>query len=237
MCEKYICARHGVKRLGDIAWGAGYAEASIEFQQALRRITMLGYGLIIIAHAKVIEVQGEEDEESYKEVKPNIPNRAYEIVNQLVDIIGYIGTQYDDEEDNNGKRVLITRATPEIVAGTRFNYLPQVIPFGYEELVKAMATAIEDAHIKDNVELVNEEEERERIIKKRSYSDVAKEGEKLYKAILGNGSEEEQLQNREKIVKIIKKIFGRELRMSEISEDQLDLYELLNLELKQILSE
>src|SRR5699024_7111176 len=46
MCEDYICAQNMVKTIGDISWGRGYSLCKKEFESCLRKITMLGYGLI-----------------------------------------------------------------------------------------------------------------------------------------------------------------------------------------------
>ena len=43
-------------------------------------------------------------------IRPAIPKRAYEVVNRIVDIIGYIGVDYDEE--GNATRLLYTRSTP-----------------------------------------------------------------------------------------------------------------------------
>ena len=95
----------------------GYSLCKREFESCLRKITMLGYGLIIIAHVDK-RIEKKDDESEIEIVSPAIPKRAYEIVNQLVDIIGYIDVVYDD--DGSSKRILCTRSTPTVMAGSRF---------------------------------------------------------------------------------------------------------------------
>lgn len=51
-CEKFICSREGVDTIGDIPYGKGYALVSSEFDEAIRKILQLNYGLILISHAK-----------------------------------------------------------------------------------------------------------------------------------------------------------------------------------------
>ena len=41
-CEKFICAQNAVQKIGDIPYGRGYADTKREFEDALRKITMLG---------------------------------------------------------------------------------------------------------------------------------------------------------------------------------------------------
>ena len=81
--------------------------------------------------------------------------RAYEIVNQLVDIIGYIDVTWDEE--GNSERWLYTRKTPTVMAGSRFKYLAPKIKFGYQELVDAIAEAIEKSEKIDGAKVVDKQ--------------------------------------------------------------------------------
>ena len=139
-CEQFICAQNGVQSIADIPWGQGYAKTKQEFENCLRKITMLGYGLVLISH---IETRKEKvDDEHEREIlAPSMPKRCYEVVNQIVDIIGYIATEWDDE--GNSQRWLYTRQTPTIMAGSRFKYLAPKIKLGYDELVNAINDAID----------------------------------------------------------------------------------------------
>jgi len=138
MCEEYICDQQGVDRIGDISYGAGYGLVEREFEKMIRKITQMGYGLVIIAHVDRHLEKDAEDGTEKEILGPAIPKRAYNVVNQLVDIIGYI------DSDSEGNRWLYTRATPTITAGSRFEYMPPRIPLGYDELVNAIADSIEE---------------------------------------------------------------------------------------------
>ena len=41
-CERFVCAQNGVQKVSDIPWGGGYSQSKSEFENALRKITMLG---------------------------------------------------------------------------------------------------------------------------------------------------------------------------------------------------
>jgi hypothetical protein len=58
LCEQYICMQNNVDGLTEIPWGKGYALCKKEFEGSLRTITMLGYGLALIAH---VETRTEKD--------------------------------------------------------------------------------------------------------------------------------------------------------------------------------
>lgn len=222
MCEQYICAQNQVTNIGDISWGKGYSLCKREFESCLRKITMLGYGLIIIAHVDK-RIEKKDDESEIEIVSPAIPKRAYEIVNQLVDIIGYIDVVYDD--DGSSKRILCTRSTPTVMAGSRFPYLPPKIPFGYKELTNAVADAIEKSEKLDGAVIVDSVERTED--DERSFEEVQDEGRALWTKLI-----EANPANAQRVMKIVENIFGRQMKLSEIQEDQKDLFELVIAEMK-----
>lgn len=222
MCEQYICAQNGVQKIGDIPWGGGYSLCKKEFESCLRKITMLGYGLIIIAHVDK-RIEKKDDESEIEIVSPAIPKRASEIVNRLVDIIGYIDVVYDD--DGSSKRILCTRSTPTVMAGSRFPYLPPKIPFGYKELTNAVADAIEKSEKLDGAVIVDSVERTED--DERSFEEVQNEGRALWTKLV-----EANPANAQRVMKIVENIFGRQMKLSEIQEGQKDLFELVIAEMK-----
>lgn len=222
MCEQYICAQNQVTSIGDIPWGKGYSLCKREFESCLRKITMLGYGLIIIAHVDK-RIEKKDDESEIEIVSPAIPKRAYEIVNQLVDIIGYIDVVYDD--DGSSKRILCTRSTPTVMAGSRFPYLPPKIPFGYKELTNAVADAIEKSEKLDGAVIVDSVERTED--DERSFEEVQDEGRVLWTKLV-----EANPANAQRVMKIVENIFGHQMKLSEIQEEQKDLFELVIAEMK-----
>ena len=222
MCEAYVCAQNGVQKIGDIPWGGGYSACKKEFEQCLRKITMLGYGLIIIAHVDT-RLEKAADDTDVEIIGPAIPKRAYAIVNQLVDIIGYINVEYDSE--GNSRRTLYTRSTPTVMAGSRFPHLPAKIPFGYKELTDALATAIETSGRVDGAVIVDKQE---RVVEeKRTFEDVQNEARALWGKLI-----EADPENAKRIGKKIEMIFGRPMKLSEITEDQQDLFELVIMDMK-----
>ena len=129
--------------MNEVPYGRAYKTWDQEFGDTLLRITRLGLGLIVIAHAEIKTVTEKDDQNrdiEYETVRPALDHRAVKIINPLVDIIGYIALDWDEE--GNAVRTLYTRATPTVLAGSRFKYLPDKIPFGYEELQYAVTQAI-----------------------------------------------------------------------------------------------
>ena len=226
-CEQYICAQNGVQKIADIPWGGGYSACKKEFESCLRKITQLGYGLVIIAHVER-RIEKRADDSEVEILGPAIPKRAYEIVNQLVDIIGYIDLTWDEE--GNSERWLYTRKTPTVMASSRFKYLAPKIKFGYQELVDAIAEAIEKSEKIDGAKVVDKQEN---IIEKTlSFNEVRNEAMELWNKLIELDPENSKI-----ILKKVEMVFGRVMKLSEITEDQVDLFNLVVLDMRDLLKE
>lgn len=224
LCEDFICAQNGVQKIADVPWGGGYSACKKEFESCLREITQLGYGLVIIAHVdKRIEKRADDSEVEI--LGPQIPKRAYEIVNQLVDIIGYIDISWDAE--GNSERWLYTRKTPTVMAGSRFKYLDPKIKFGYNELVDAIARAIEKSEELDGAQVVDTTEVI--LEEKLDFQMIREEASDLWNKLTTLNPD-----NARDILKMAEMTFGRQIKLSEITADQVDLFNLVLLEMREM---
>ena len=227
MCEQFVCAQNGVQKIADIPWGGGYSACKKEFESCLRKITQLGYGLVIIAHVDK-RTEKRADDSEVEILGPAIPKRAYEIVNQLVDIIGYIDVTWDEE--GNSERWLYTRKTPTVMAGSRFKYLAPKIKFGYQELVDAISDAIDKSEKLDGATVV---ETSELIMEEAlDYKKIRERASSLWGELVDRDED-----NAAVILKKVEMIFGRQIKLSEITEDQVDLFNLVVLEMEDMLKE
>lgn len=227
LCEQFVCAQNGVQKIGDIPWGGGYSACKKEFESCLRKITQLGYGLVIIAHVDK-RVEKRADDSEVEIIAPSIPKRAYEIVNQLVDIIGYIDVTWDEE--GNSERWLYTRKTPTVMAGSRFKYLAPKIKFGYNELVSAISDAIDKAEKLDGAVVVDTTEQT--VEETLDYKKIRERASMLWQDLVARDED-----NAAVILKKVEMIFGRPMKLSEITEDQVDLFNLVVLDMEDMLRE
>ena len=221
LCEQFICAQNSVQKIGDIPYGGGYAALSKEFDSALRKITMLGYGLILTCHLK----ENTDDDGKIIGYKPDLNNRCLKVVNGLVDIIGVITQTWDEKGESH--RWIQTRSTPTITAGSRYKYLAPRIPFGYQEFLDALGEAIDKeqelgAEVTDTAPVS--------VIEKPSYKAIREEASTLWKTLI-----EKDPDNAPIILKKVEIIFGRPMKLSEITEDQVDLFYLALLDMREML--
>lgn len=222
MCEQFVCSQNGVQSIADIPWGGGYSATKKEFENCLRKITMLGYGLVLISHIETRKEKTSDDSE-IEILAPSMPKRCYEVVNQIVDIIGYISTEWDD--DGNSQRWLYTRQTPTVMAGSRFPYLAPKIKLGYEELVEAINKAIDEQRDKNGATVVDKLEIK--VDEPLDFNKIREEASVIWGNLVGKDPN-----NAERILKKAEMVFGRKIKLSEITEDQVDLFNLVLLDMK-----
>jgi hypothetical protein len=225
LCEKYICKRENVGDLSEVAWGKAFAMCTREFEETLREITLLGYGLIFISHSEEKPVKTGSDETI---IRPAIPRRAYDVVNRIVDIIGYIAVEFDEE--GNSTRILYTRSTPGIVAGSRFRYMKNKISFGYNELVTALTDAIEEEG-KHGAKL--SDERHAQYIEDNSNETKFKEVMDKARGMWFTAADKDLI---DQAMSVIEKHFGRKMKLSEATEEQIGLVESVIVDLETLIA-
>ena len=234
LCEKYVCQREGVESIREIPWGQGWGMLRNEFAECWREITLLGFGILFIAHSKEkpTEMQ-DEDGNTITAVAPDLPNQCYTIINSIVDIIGYLQVQLNN--DGTSVRFLYTRSTPTVFAGSRYQYLAPKIKFGYQELVDAIGNAIDMAVERDGAQVTDHTEIAQ--IKDRPFPEIMDEAKTIWMTYLNNTATDEEKDQHLNIMRdIIRKVFGTEdFKLSQAVPSQADLLELFISEMKDLL--
>lgn len=146
LCERYICSRESdakntYEQISDLPFGKGYRLAQQEFDECLRRILQMDYGLVLISHS-VDKTFKDEAGVEYNQIIPTLDNKARLVCERTCDIIGY--SRQVQLEDGSVQTRLFIRGTPRFVAGSRFRYTPNSILFTYDDLVKAISDAINE---------------------------------------------------------------------------------------------
>lgn len=233
LCERYICQRENVDSIRDVPWGQGWTMLKTEFSEFWREITLLGFGILFIAHSKDKPTEmRNEDGEAITAVCPDLPNQCYTIINSIVDIIGYLQVQMNP--DGTSERYLYTRSTPYVFAGSRYQYLSPKIKFGYQELVDAIGDAIDKAVELDGAQVTDHTEIAQ--IKDRPFTEVMAEAKEIWIKYLELGGEENKDQHLMIMKDIIKKVFGSEdFKLSQAVPSQSSLVEYFIDEVKQLM--
>lgn len=229
LCEKYICQREGVDKINAIPFGAGYSMVEKEFDEALRSIPLLDYGLVMISHAQDKEFT-DENGQSYQQIVPTVPKRASKVVTRMADIIGYSRTVQNEEGEVRVN--LYMRGTPRFVAGSRWKHTPAYIEFNYNNLVNAIAEAIEQQEKEEGFtatdEHINVYKENATYI----FEEVMKEAKDVIDKLMSKNEG-----NASKITKVIETHLGKGKKLAEATEEQTDIIVLIVDDLKDLLNE
>lgn len=241
LCEKYICANakrpdggFGVDAIGDVPYGKGYTLLAKEFDECLRSIVQMDYGLVLISHAVDKPFKDEQGQE-YSKIVPTLGSKPRNIVSRMCDIIGYSRVIEDGEGGSSTK--LFMRGTPRYVAGSRFKYTPDYIDFSYNNLVNAIADAIDRQAAEEGEQYFTNERQNAHkalsapldfdalisefngIINKLIAADEAKFGE--YWA--------------PRITEIVERYLGKGIKVNDCSREQVEALDLILSDLKELL--
>ena len=243
-CTKYICDNalrpdggYGVDSISDIPFGKGYSLVSKEFDDCLRSIVMMDYGLILISHA-TDKVFKDESGAEYNKIVPTLDKRANNICARMCDLVGY-SREVQDSEGNLSIKLFL-RGTPRYEAGSRFKHTPNYIDFTYDNLVKAIGDAIDKQAKEDGQEYFTDERQNSYIdtTKELNFDELMKSCNQLIEKLLDNNDEEKNSEfYKPKIVQIVERYLGRGQKMNQCSREQVEALSLIKDDLEQLLKE
>lgn len=226
-CEDYINNNENVSNIADIPFGKGYKMCEEEFDQCIRKILQLDYGLVIISHSQEKTFVNKDGVE-YPKIVPTLDKRANKICTRTCDIIGFSDSI---DTDKGTVTKLYMRGTPRYTAGSRFKYTPDEIDFTYENLVDAIGKAIDDQAKENNGELVTDGKEQ-LSLEEESYDfdELIKDFNELVGRLLA-----EDKKNSVKIITCVEKILGIGKKVMECSPAQAGQINLINYSLQKLL--
>lgn len=231
LCEKYVCDTNNVQTLAAVPWGGGWSQYKKELRNLIRDITMEGYGLVLLAHCKVGE-ETTDDGVVHKTYDIDLSKAAMNIANAAVDVIGMCMENWNEKGES--ERVIVTRRTPYIQAGSRFPKMKPVFPLSYEALVDAFVEAIE-AQGEDGAELIDEAP----VIETEDlYGEKMAEAKALYSELVkpeqDNAINEK---NVNAILDIIEKYLHERKKLSLIKEREAEALALIVEDMKELVKE
>ena len=229
-CEKHVCNLHGVAKINEIAWGGGYAEAGRLLDAVLQELARLGYGVIVISHADDKTLTDEQGNE-FQKIQPTLAKTPRRIITRFCDIIGYSRIVRHVREDGTDIETtyLYMRGTIRFEAGSRFRYTPDAIEFSYQNLVNAIADAV-DKEAAANQNSVTDRIENVYTYESKDYDTVMERFVELTGQLMQQNAE-----NQPKIESIIESIIGKGRKVSQLDKDSADAIDAINEELAGLL--
>lgn len=238
---KYICDNikrndggFGVDNIADIPFGKGYSLVAQEFDECLRSIVQMNYGLVLISHATDKTFKDENGSE-YNKIVPTLDKRATNIVSRMTDIIGYSRAITDDKGVESVK--LFMRGTQRYMAGSRFKYTPDYIDFNYDNLVKAIADAIDKQAATEGEEYFTNESKNlyEDTTKELNFDDLMEEFQTIVSNLMSSTDEEEfQKYWQPRLTETIEKYLGKGNKISNCNRTQVEAVSLIVSDLEEL---
>lgn len=238
-CTKYICDNakrsdggFGVDSIGEIGYGKGYGMVSQEFDESLRKIVQMDYGLVLISHATDKTFTDEEGKD-FNKIVPTLDKRATNIVSRMADIIGYSRVVATDEGD---KTMLFMRGTNRYMAGSRFKYTPDYIEFNYTNLTNAIANAIDEQAKEEGGQYFTEERSNLYISKDEelNFDALMEEFQDSINRMIKRAGESFEEKYSPRITQITEKYLGRGNKVSQCSREQVEALSLIVSDLKEL---
>lgn len=230
-CEDYICSQmsdmdHQYDSIPDIPYGKGYKTAQAEFDEGIRRILQMDYGLVLISHS-VDKTFKDENGVEYSQIIPTLDTRARLVCERTCDIIGY--SRPVTKDDGTSCTKLFLRGTNRYVAGSRFHYTPDYIDFTYENLVQAIADAVDKEAQQTN--LVTDKRDNE-IHAEPTYDFPAMMAE--VQALIGKLMATGSMVNAQKITKIVDEHLGAGKKVSDCTPTQAPQVDMILFDLRRL---
>lgn len=239
-CTKYILDNaprkdggFGVDKVSDIPYGQGYGMIEKEFDECLRSIVQMDYGLVLISHSTDKTFTDEAGQE-YNKIVPTLDKRATKVVSRMTDIIGYSRAVTNEKGQETVK--LFMRGTPRYMAGSRFKYTPNYIDFSYDNLVKAIADAIDKQAQENGAENFTDEKNNLFIdtSKDLDFDSLMSEFETIINRLIAKGEDEFNSYYAPRITQITDKYLGRGQKVSQMSREQSEALSLIVDDLKEL---
>lgn len=240
-CVKYVCdnalradGSFGVDSVSDIPYGKGYGMVSKEFDDNLRSIVQMDYGLVMISHS-IDKTFTDEQGKEFNRIVPTLDRRAKNIVSRMVDIYGY--ARGVTEADGTNVTKLFLRGTPRFEAGSRFKYTPDYIDFSYQNLVEAVSEAIDKQMAEDGKEYFTDKKQNLYIdtSKELDFDELMSEFNDIIQGIIGTASDEEmQTYWQPRITSITDKHLGRGHKVGNMSREQTEALSLIVEDMKDL---
>jgi len=207
---------------------------SSEFDESLRSIVQMDYGLVIISHSTDKTFKNESGEE-YNQIVPTLDKRATNIVSRMADIIGYSRVVTTDDGD---KTMLFMRGTNRYMAGSRFKYTPDYIEFSYVNLTKAIADAIDKQAQEDNKDYFTDERSNLYLQKDEAldlnFDDLMMEFQNSINRLVAKAGDNFESKYAPRVTEITEKYLGKGNKVSQMSRTQVEALSLIVGDLKEL---
>ncbi|MFC1745778.1 ATP-binding protein [Candidatus Riflebacteria bacterium] len=135
-CREDVLGKAGVDHESDLGYGKGWSLVNTEFERVIKKLCLLGYGVVFISHSKEKEMDSRIGK--YAKTVPSLSNSAAQAIMGLSDLVLlFISEPVKDKKgDMIETSVIKTRPSKFYDAGSRWP-LPDDIPLNYSAFKEA----------------------------------------------------------------------------------------------------
>lgn len=238
MLEKFVAAKHKESKVGERKdiWGADWTDLKNMWKNGLNMISEAGFVPCFIAHAteqmvqipasgvlqsdlegatvELKTVKGEDGNTlevyEFQKYMPDLKDKVFAPINRMVDNILFANTTLDVSTGQE-QRVIYLRDTLQWLAGSTFENIDPIIPLDADAYTKAVEKAL------SKVDKKQTKESEERKVKQELDFDA------IRKEVMAYGKVFNEAKKIDVLNKISSDIFGIGNKMTEATEDQVEL--------------
>lgn len=220
-CQEYLCDKYDADSIGSGNEGFGlWKEYETEYWREINRLTKAGFTVYFIAHSETDRDTGQ--------TRPKGDKRALAPIINLADITIYLKSNGVDEDGRVVPSTGYLAETPEFFARSRFDYIDTVIKeYTAENLEEVLIRAIEEQAKRDGTTLISHDELVEMNDTRLNYNDIMEQ-------IKGEYQRLSELNKLEKYQEIVEEYLGKDAIVSETTEKQVQLLDLILYGLKEV---
>ena len=131
-CADWVCRENGINHPADMPHGKGWHLVTSNLNRAITKLSALPYGLVMIGHSDLIEV--ETKTRKYNRFTLSISGKNRGIFINIADLVLFIDSEVG--KDGEEKRIIRTKPSMYWEAGDRMGTLPETLPLDYLQLSK-----------------------------------------------------------------------------------------------------
>lgn len=203
-----------IQAISDIAWGQGYAMVDSLMTKFVNSLISAGYGIFMITHDTTKQFTS-RDGTQFDKTTLSLPTRVRNSVINMCDFIIYISIEkVKDGDELRDNRVIYLRSDSDIDAGSRFESIPDTIPYDAKAFLNVFSEAVLNVYDHD-VQAVEEakiEQAKEKLEEAKEFiqSETKKATESTVDLVkeIGKRIKDMTTEAQDEVKKLFKETFG-----------------------------
>lgn len=193
-----------------------WKEYENEWFSELNPLLNAGYCVIFISHSEMRKMKDPRTGEEYEQMYPKGDKRTIDLIIDAVDFIGYVKSNGFDANGEPQMSSVYFRACPAFLAGSRFEYMPDVItPFTAEAVQEAITKAVEAKVSETGIQAVSYDDKKKVDEgEHESYDNAIAKARELFRQMMEK--------DKEKTTEIIERYLGEGKKISDTTPKQLE---------------